>query len=89
MLWILGALGLLLGALPVAGVLWMTAVPGRSHAGPLPPLTPDQLELAARLQGHVRAVAGRPHNLGHPEELERAAAHIEAALEGMGYAGPA
>jgi hypothetical protein len=85
-LWILGALGLLLLALPVAGVLWMTAVPGRSHAGPLPPLAPDQLELSARLREHVRAVASRPHNLGHPEELERAAAHIEAALEGMGYA---
>ena len=86
MLWILGALGLLLVALPVAGVLWMTAVPGRSHAGLLPPLTPDQAELAARLRDHVRAVASRPHNLGHPGELERAAAHIEAALEGMGYA---
>src|ERR687893_1866612 len=85
-LWVLGALGLLLLALPVAGVLWMTAVPGRSHAGPLPPLTPDQLELSARLREHVRAVASRPHNLGHPEELERAAAHIEVALEGMGHA---
>ena len=85
LLWILGALGLL-AALPVAGVLWMTAVPGRSHAGPLPPLAPDQIGLAARLREHVRAVASRPHNLGHPEELERAAAHIEAALEGMGYA---
>jgi Peptidase family M28 len=84
-LWILGALGLLV-ALPVAGVLWMTAVPGRSHAGPPPPLTPDQAALAARLQEHVRAVASRPHNLGHPEELERAASHIEAVLEGMGYA---
>jgi len=61
-LWILGALGLLLLTLPVAGVLWMTAVPGHSHAGPLPPLTPDQLELSARLQEHVRAVASRPHN---------------------------
>ena len=86
MLWILGALGLLLLALPVAGVLWMTAVPGRSHAGPLPPLTPDQAALAARLREHVRAVASGPHNLAHPEELERAALHIEAALEGMGYA---
>jgi peptidase M28-like protein len=84
-LWILGALGLLV-ALPMAGVLWITAVPGRSHAGALPPLTPDQVALAARLQEHVRAVASRPHNVGHPEELERAAAHIEAALAGMGYA---
>ena len=64
----------------------MTAVPGRSHAGALPPLTPEQVELAARLQEHVRAIASRPHNLGHPEELERAAVHIEAALEGMGHA---
>ena len=86
MLWMLGAFGLLLVALPVAGVLWMTAVPGRSHAGALLPLTPEQVELAGRLQDHVRAIASRPHNLGHPEELERAAAHIEAALEGMGHA---
>ena len=85
MLWILSALGLLV-TLPVAGMLWMTAVPGRSHAGPLPPLTPDQVELAARLQNHVRAIASRPHNVGHPQELERAALHIEAALEEMGYA---
>jgi hypothetical protein len=84
-LWILGALGLF-AALAVAAVLWMTAVPGRSHAGPLPPLTPDQAALAARLREHVRAVASGPHNLAHPEELERAALHIEAALEGMGYA---
>jgi hypothetical protein len=82
----LGTFGLLLFALPVAGVLWMTAVPGRSHAGALLPLTPEQVELAARLQTHVRAIASRPHNLGHPEELERAAAHIEAALEGTGRA---
>jgi hypothetical protein len=85
LLWILSALGLLV-TLPVAGMLWMTAVPGRSHAGPLPPLTPDQVELAARLQNHVRAIASRPHNVGHPQELERAALHIEAALEEMGYA---
>jgi hypothetical protein len=70
----------------VAGVLWTAAVPGRSHSGALPPLTPEQIELAGRLQDHVRAVASWPHNLGHPEELERAAAHIETALEGMGYA---
>jgi hypothetical protein len=44
MLWILGAPAILIGLL-VAGVLWMTAVPGRSHTGPLPPLTPDQVQL--------------------------------------------
>ena len=84
MLWTLGAVALLI-ALLVVGVLWMTAVPGRSHAGPLPPLTPDQAQLAARLQEHVRAIASRPHNVSHPQELARAALHIEGALAGMGY----
>jgi hypothetical protein len=76
MLWTLGAVALLI-ALSVVGVLWMTAVPGRSHAGPLPPLTPDQAQLASRLQEHVRAIASRPHNVSHPQELERAALYIE------------
>ena len=59
MLWtLLVGMGLLL-LLPVAGLLWMTAVPGRSHAGALPPLTPEQEQLAARLQDHVRAIASR------------------------------
>jgi hypothetical protein len=84
MLWLIGALVLMILA-PVVGVLWMTAVPGRSHAGPLPPLTPDQVELAARLRNHVQAIASSPHNIGHPQELERAAVHIESALVGMGY----
>jgi hypothetical protein len=85
MLWTLGAVALVI-TLSVAGVLWMTAVPGRSHAGPLPPLTPDQAQMAARLQEHVRVVASRPHNVNHPQELERAALYIEGALAGMGYA---
>jgi hypothetical protein len=83
-LWILGALGVLI-ALPVAGVLWMTSVPGQSHAGPLPSLTPDQVELSKRLQDHIRAIASSPHNVGYPQELEQAALYIEAALAGMGY----
>jgi hypothetical protein len=84
LLWIVGAVALLI-ALPVAGMLWMTSVPGRSHTGSLPPLTRDQAELAARLQHHVRAVASRPHNVGHPQDLEQAALYIESALSGLGY----
>jgi hypothetical protein len=82
--WLLGALALLI-VLPAAGVLWMTSVPGRSHAGPLPPLTPEQVQLAARLRDHARAVASKPHNVSHPHELERAALYIETALAGLGY----
>lgn len=33
-------------ALIVGAVLWMTAVPGRSYEGPMPPLTAEQGELA-------------------------------------------
>ncbi len=76
---------LLLFALPVAALLWMTSVPGKSFAGPLHALTPGQIQLAARLRAHVAAIGSEPHNVGHPEALERAALHIEAALAGIGY----
>ena len=72
MIWTLVALALIVG-LPVGGVLWMTSVPGRSHEGPLPPLTPEQMDLAARLREHVRTIASTPHNTGYPHNLERAA----------------
>ena len=74
---VVGAPAILITLL-VAGVLWMTAVPGRSHTGPPPPLAPDQVQLAARLQEHVRAVASRPHNVSHPHELEQAALYLRA-----------
>lgn len=72
-------------AAPVLALLWMTSVPGHSHQGPLPPLTPDQSELATRLRTHVEAIASKPHNLGHPEALEASANYIETTLAGMGY----
>lgn len=73
-------------AIPVLALLWMTAVPGKSFAGPLSPLTAGQADLAARLRRHVEAVARAPHNPGHPEALENAALHIEASLAASGYA---
>lgn len=76
---------LLVFATPVLILLWMTAVPGQSYAGPLPPMTPDQRVLAARLRGHVVAIASEPHNIGHPAALERSAGYIERQLAGMGY----
>ncbi|MDF7774485.1 M20/M25/M40 family metallo-hydrolase [Sphingomonas sp. AOB5] len=80
------ALVALIFATPVLALLWMTAVPGRSHEGPLPALTPAQVQLSTRLRTHVEAIAREPHNLGHPEALERAATYLEATLAGMGYA---
>jgi hypothetical protein len=83
MIWIL-ALALIVG-LPVGGVLWMTSVPGRSHEGPLPPLTPEQIQVAIRLREHVSAIASSPHNTAYPDELERTALYIEGALARIGY----
>ena len=60
----------------------MTAVPGKSHEGPL---TPEQMQLAMRLREHVRAVASSPHNTAFPAELERSALYIERVLAGIGY----
>jgi hypothetical protein len=71
--------------LPAAAVLWMTAVPGVSHTGKLPPLTADQAVMAARLRAHVEAIASTPHNIEHPEELEQSAAYIEGVLSTLGY----
>jgi hypothetical protein len=84
MIWILVALVVIVG-LPLGGVLWMTSVPGRSHDGPLPPLTSEQIESAARLREHVRTIASTPHNTGHPDQLESAALYIERELAGFGY----
>lgn len=71
--------------LPVAAILWLTAVPGHSYTGPLPPLDAGQQQIAANLEAHVRAIASKPHNIEHPAALEFAALHIEDALTDMGY----
>lgn len=73
-------------AAPVGALLWMTAVPGQSFAGPLPALTPEQSALAGRLRAHVTAIASTPHNRGHPEALEKSALYLETELTGTGYA---
>jgi len=77
---------LVLVVLPIATILWMTAVPGHSHAGPLPPLDAGQRQIAANLEAHIRAIASKPHNIEHPAALELAALHIENALTDLGYA---
>lgn len=76
----------LLFALPVAALMWMTAVPGTSWRGALPPPTPEERDLAGRLRGHVVAIAGAPRNIGHPEAFAAAAAYIERTLAGQGHA---
>jgi len=76
---------LVIVSVPVLLLLWMTAVPGRSHAGPLPAVTPAQARLADALRRHVETIARTPHNSAHPEALEAAARAIEEALKTAGY----
>lgn len=60
----------------------MIAMPGRSHRGPLPPLTAEEQVLRERLRGHVRHLAGEigERNLLRPAALRAAADFIEASL---------
>ncbi|MSO93946.1 MAG: M20/M25/M40 family metallo-hydrolase [Rhodospirillales bacterium] len=69
-------------------IVFATSMPGRSHAGPLPPLTPEEIELRERLKAHVEALAGGigERNAWHAGSLDRAAAFIEGQLAGLGYA---
>ena len=81
----------LLAFVVVALVLWIaaraiTSMPGRSHSGPLAPLTAAERDLAARLRAHVAAIASEEHNVAHPAALERSARYIEDALAKLGYA---
>lgn len=82
MLW----LALIAAFLGVLG--YMTNMPGRPHAGALPPLTDEEAQLRDRLRLHVGTLAGRigERHVWRPEALEAAASHIEAALRSSGYA---
>lgn len=62
--------------------LWL---PGERHVGPLPPLTAIERDIGDRLGAHVRAIASRPHNTGHPHAYEAAARYIESTLAEQGY----
>jgi hypothetical protein len=78
---------LLAGLAVMAAAWWMTAMPGRSHAGPLPPLSDAESELRQRLEGHVRTLAGEigERNVWRPEKLAYAARYIEERVRGMGH----
>ncbi len=61
-------------------------MPGKSHVGPLPPLTPAQAELRDALRRDVEILAEQigERNLLHPPRLRAAAEHIEKSLAKAG-----
>src|SRR5262249_16073749 len=65
---------------------YTTGVPGRSHSGPLPPLTDEERALAGVLRRHIETIAAREHNIiRRYNELEKSARYIEATLASYGY----
>jgi hypothetical protein len=72
-------------ALGVGALRYMTAVPGESHQGALPPLTAQERTLAATLKRHIATVAAAEHNLSNYAELENVARYIEDTLASLGY----
>jgi hypothetical protein len=66
----------------------MIRMPGKSHDGPLAPLTAAERGIRANLERHVRVLAdeiGERHLLGRREQLERAAGYLESVLDELGY----
>ncbi|MFC1452064.1 M28 family peptidase [Verrucomicrobiota bacterium] len=63
-------------------------MPGKSYAGPLPPLTTVESELAGCLEGHVVTLAETigERNVRLPEALEAAAGYIEKQWAEAGLA---
>ncbi len=80
-----GLLVLLVAAL-AAAYWYALSLPGEPFAGPAPPVTAAEGDLAQRLQRHVVAIASEPHNVAHYAALEKSAAYIETELKALGYA---
>ena len=66
--------------------MFMTRMPGRSHAGPLGPLEPETAALHGRLRAHVQKLAGDigERNLVRHEALDAAAQYVEDSLRAHG-----
>ncbi len=88
-------LGMRLGALFGTGALgvlalglYLSSAPGTSHAGPLPPATPDHVTAADRLRADVQHLAGviGPRDMTHPKALVAAREHVVAGLAAAGHA---
>lgn len=65
----------------------MIRMPGKSHAGPLPPLTADEAALRDELRGYVEHLALKigPRHLGDYPSLKAAEAYVAGALAEAGH----
>jgi len=74
-------------AVLLAGVLFIIWMPGRSHSGPLQPLTPDEARLESYLKGHVTMLAGTigERNTQRYQGLMRAEEYIRLRFAALGF----
>jgi hypothetical protein len=72
--------------LAVGFLVFCMAMPGQSHHGALPPLTPEEEKLAARLRADVTALVGENSDRSQRSAgtLERSGALIESSLRDDG-----
>jgi len=77
-----------LAALLLAGSLYILHMPGKTHTGPLPPLTAEEARVRDRLATHVQTLAGDigERNLERYPALLEAAGYIERTFTDLGYA---
>jgi Zn-dependent M28 family amino/carboxypeptidase len=79
---------LVLGLLALAGVRYVTSMPGEPYSGPLPPLTDSRRDLADRLRRRVKHLAddvGPRTVMGRYEALLSAERYLADSLAAMGY----
>jgi Peptidase family M28 len=82
--WIVLIMLVLMAALAIA---FMTAMPGKSYAGPLPSLSDEQAATSANLKKHVTYLAGTigERNVIAYQNLESACQYIKDSLDALGY----
>lgn len=70
-----------------AGLIYSLHMPGKTHRGPLAPLTAKEAGIRARLATHVEALAGRigERNIWRYPALVAAADYIDTTLSELGY----
>ncbi len=76
-----------LGAVALGVLLHNLRMPGRSHSGPLPPVSAEEAGIRDRLSTHVRTLADAigERNIWRPEALGAAADYIEQTFVELGY----
>jgi Zn-dependent M28 family amino/carboxypeptidase len=68
-------------------VLYMTAMPGRSFSGDLPPLVAEEIQIKTNLIRHISYLAGEigERNVISYEPLQKTAQYVENNLREFGY----